>query len=205
MPVEHSELVLRRALDGDSEARRDLLDRFRPLMRLVAARYARRVLSHRFDESDLVQITCLEAFKGFKQFAGGSLGEFQGWPEAILERQSLGQWRRHTAQKRDFRRENEGQALDAKLSFAWSAGRTGRSPAEELISGEVAIIIASALERLDADHRTVLELRFIEQRKIREMADLLQVSTGTVAGRLRRGLEHLQQLLPDELRELLEV
>jgi len=201
MAAEQSELILRRAVAGDSQARRDLLNRFRPLMRLVAARHARRVLSHRFDESDLVQITCLEAFKSFKQFAGGSMVEFQSWLEAILERQMLGQWRRHTAQKRDFRRESRDDELDTRLSFVWAGGR---SPAEELISGEVALILADALERLDADYRVVLEMRFIDQRKIREIAEHLQVSTGVVAGRLRRGLEHLQQLLPVELRELLE-
>lgn len=204
MVAEQSELVLRRALAGDSEARHDLLNKFRPLMRLVAARHTRRVLSHRFDESDLVQITCLEAIESFKQFAGSSLAEFQGWLEAILKRQLLCQWRRHTAQKRDFRREVGEDELDTSLSFVWAAERSGRSPAEELISGEVAILIAEALQRLDADYRVALELRFIDQRKIREIAEHLQVSTGVVAGRLRRGLDHLQQLLPGELRDLLE-
>ena len=204
MAAEHSDLVLQRALDGDSAARRDLLDKFRPLMRLVAARHTRRVLSHRFDESDVVQLTCLEAFRSFRQFAGNSLHEFQGWLEAILERQLLGQWRQHTAKKRDFRRDLGGTELDAGFSFIWSANKSQpRSAADELIRGEVAMMVADALERLDTEHRVVLEMRFIDQRKLREIAELLGVSPGVVAGRLRRGLEQLQLLLPEELKELL--
>jgi RNA polymerase sigma-70 factor (ECF subfamily) len=173
-------------------------------MRLVAARHARRVLRHRFDESDVVQITCLEAFRCFKQFAGSSLAEFQSWLEGILERQLMGQWRQHTAKKRDFRREATHDEADARLSFVWSArNATARSPADELICGEVAMMMAEALESLDADYRIVLEMRFIDQQKLREIAEKLEVSTGVVAGRLRRGLEQLQQLLPTELRELL--
>lgn len=198
-----SELILQQAITGDSTARRALVGKYRPLVRLIAARHARRLMGRRYDESDLVQITCLEAYRGFAGFNGATLAEFQSWLESILERQLVRLWRKNTAQKRDIRREASWEMDRSGLSFVWGGG-SDQDPAQDLISGEVAVILAAALDQLPPEYRQVLEMRFIDQLKIRSIAERLEVSTGVVAGRLRRGLEELQQLLPDQISALLE-
>ena len=78
----------------------------------------------------------------------------------------MGQWRHHAAQKRDSCRETNGEELDAKLSFVWAQGNaSARSAADEPISGELAMMMANALERLDVHYCIVLEMRFIDQRR----------------------------------------
>ena len=195
--------VFREAMSGDSSARRELLGKYRPLLRLIAARHARRVVSHRFDESDVVQLTFAEALRTFPSFRGASREELAAWLQSILENNLVRLWRNNAAAKRDYRREfARGDRAD-DLSFAWCAAPTD-SPARNLLRGEIALLLAQALEHLPHEYRVAVEQRFIDGRRMREIAEQLETSVGVVAGRLRRGLELLRDRLPDELQEFLE-
>jgi RNA polymerase sigma-70 factor (ECF subfamily) len=194
--------VFREALQGDSSAIRSLLGGYRPLLRLVAARHARKVVSYRFDESDVVQVTLVEAFQGFEGFRGESKAELTAWLERILERSLVRIWRRHAATRRDYRREIATDPRASGLSFAWGVDHQD-DPAQNLIRGEVAVLLAQALEKLPEEYRVTLELRFIDGQRIRDVAEQLDASVGVIAGRLRRGLEMLRELLPSELQDLM--
>ena len=52
--------------------------------------------------------------------------------------------------------------------------------------------LAQALEVLPVTHREVLTLRFEEEMKLEEIAEILGAPLSTVKTRLRRGLEHLR-------------
>lgn len=196
--------VFKQAIGGDSDAWGTLLGRYRPLLRLVAARYARRVVSHRFDESDVVQMTCTEALRSSEHFRGESREEFEKWLESILQNKLISLWRNHAAAKRDYRREVVTGDQSGDLSFVWSSGAE-KDPVSNIIRGEVAILLAQAIEQLPDEYRSTIELRFIDGMRIRDVADQLNVSVGVVAGRLRRGLQILRKSLPKELGELTEV
>lgn len=203
MILEPKSEILRLAVAGDRTALSELIGRYRPLVRLIAARHARRVLGQTHDESDVVQMTCLEALTGFDGFRGNTEGEFAAWLEGILERTLLRLWRHSTAQKRDFRRDRAELDSKVQLAFGW-ARSVQVDPVEQIIAGEMAILLASALEELPSEYRGAIELRFVDGLKLREAAEKLNVSVGTVAGRLRRGIEMLHRHLPSELGELLE-
>lgn len=194
--------VIRRAIDGESEAWRTILEKYRPLLRLIAARYARRIVSHRFDESDVVQITCVEVLRSYRGFRGKSQAELEGWLESILQNNVVRLWRNHSAATRDYRREVVRDETSSGLSFLWNTNDK-QDPARNLVHGEVALLLAQALEQLPDEYRTALELRFIDGKKIRDVAEHLDTTIGVVAGRLRRGLECLRDLLPEELRDLI--
>lgn len=194
--------VFRDAMQGESSARRSLLGGYRPLLRLVAARHARKVVNCRFDESDVVQVTLIEAFRGFEGFRGDSRKELTAWLERILERSLVRMWRKHATTRRDYRREVATDSRTSGLSFVWGADDL-QDPAQSLIRGEMAVLLAQALEQLPEDYRVVLESRFIDGRRIRDVAEQLGVSVGVVAGRLRRGLEMLRELLPSELQSMM--
>ncbi|MGB4739721.1 MAG: hypothetical protein WBH50_16115, partial [Fuerstiella sp.] len=73
---------IRRAVAGDRGAQEVLFINCRPLVRLVRLvirRQIREIFPSRFDESDIVQQTCLEAFGAFSSFKGRSCGEFLKW------------------------------------------------------------------------------------------------------------------------------
>ncbi|WP_158262556.1 MULTISPECIES: RNA polymerase sigma factor [Pirellulaceae] len=195
--------VFHEAMTGDSGAWRALVGRYRPLLRLVAARHARRMVSNRYDESDVVQMTCVEALRGFHGFQGESREELEAWLENILEDNIVRMWRNHSASPRDFRREVDADEHTGGLSFVWNT-RAGQDPARHLVRGEVAIMLAQALEKLPDEYRATLEMRFIDGRLMKEVAAELDTTVAVVAGRLRRGLKTLRELFPAELQELME-
>lgn len=91
----------------------------------------------------------------------------------------------------------------SRIIDTWCAAPTD-SPARNLLRGEIALLLAQALEQLPHEYRVAVEQRFIDGRRMREIAEQLETSVGVVAGRLRRGLELLRDRLPDELQEFLE-
>jgi RNA polymerase sigma-70 factor, ECF subfamily len=58
--------------------------------------------------------------------------------------------------------------------------------------------VLAALAALSPDHRAVIVLRHFLEYTPGEIASLLELPRGTVNSRLRRGLDHLAELLPEE-------
>jgi RNA polymerase sigma-70 factor (ECF subfamily) len=82
----------------------------------------------------------------------------------------------------------------------------GESPATRLPSGERPVLdgimdrersgrLAQALELLPVSQREVLTLRFEEEMKLEEIADVIDAPLSTVKTRLRRGLDRLRNTL----------
>ena len=53
---------------GDDQAKAELVGRFRSYLRLLANIHVKPLLQAKFDESDIVQETCLQAALSFDQF-----------------------------------------------------------------------------------------------------------------------------------------
>jgi len=102
-------LALARA--GDQDALGEVLEGYRQYLRLLAGSRVGKELRARFDPSDLVQETLLEAHRDFPQFQGENRAELAGWLRQILLRNLADQCKHHQSQKRDVGRE---QPLESK-------------------------------------------------------------------------------------------
>lgn len=161
----------------------------------------------RFDESDVVQLTCFEAYRSFEGFRGTTDGELLAWLQTILRRKLASLVEHHSLQKRDYRREaplRDGppdSRLSSGLSLVWNRpAAKGPGPVSQVITGERAVHLALALDQLPSKQRRAIQLRFLEAWKLREIAEEMRTTTGCVAGWLRQGLRDLEQLLSDDLR-----
>jgi RNA polymerase sigma-70 factor, ECF subfamily len=67
-----------------------------------------------------------------------------------------------------------------------------RDPLEQLLEFERGAALAAALEGLPVIHREVLVLRFEEEMKLEEIAEVIDVPLSTVKSRLLRALESLR-------------
>ena len=76
--------LLTRAREGDAEAAGTLLQKYQPYLRLMAQRQLDSAVNARLDPSDVVQQTCLEAFRDLTGFRGQSVGELLAWLRRIL-------------------------------------------------------------------------------------------------------------------------
>lgn len=62
-------------------------------------------------------------------------------------------------------------------------------------------VLIDALMSLDEKHRLPLQLRYIEEYSVAEVARMLRIPQGTVKSRLARGREKLRALLDEEVFE----
>ena len=183
--------------DGDMEAADSLLKRYRPYLRIIAQRAMRQMFRTKFDESDIVQQTCLDAFNGISSFRGETSAEFSGWISKILHRNLTTLVRNHTAKKRDVRRELPLLTPAGEASLEWYVPTTtSNGPVSVFLQGELALVLAKAMSKLSEDQRTAVQLRFLEGLKIREIADEMDMSTPVVARLITGGIDTLRRNLP---------
>ena len=78
----------------------------------------------------------------------------------------------------------------------------GASPFDSAVQEEIRARIEEELRQVPEPYRTALVLRDIEELSYEEIAQVLQVSLGTVKSRLMRGREALRKRLEPHIRDL---
>lgn len=188
-----SELLARNRA-GDSSALGELLQVYRPYLRIIAERKLGPKLAVRVEASDVVQQTWMEAAKAFPNFAGSTEPELSAWLAAILDRNVQNLVRDNRAAKRDIRRE-EAPAGSATLS--WGGARQASTPSKKAIQGERALRLAAAIEELPDEQRTAIVMRHLQEKSLDDIAKELDRSKSAIAGLLYRGLRSLREKIPE--------
>lgn len=91
-----------------------------------------------------------------------------------------------------------GPALGLKDSLV----DEGNSPFENLLHEEVRERVEAELRKVSEPYRTTVILRDLEDMSYEEIAEITQVSLGTVKSRLTRGRDALRQRLKAYVREV---
>jgi RNA polymerase sigma-70 factor (ECF subfamily) len=183
-------------MEPDAEAHGRLLERFREYLRLLARMQLGPRLQGKFDPSDVVQQTLLEAFAKRDQFRGGET-ERPAWLRQILAHNLADALRGFGQDKRDARRE---RSLDAAIQEsserlgAWLAAEQS-SPSQRAERQEDVVRLAQALAQLPEDNREALVLHYCEALPLVEVAGRMGRTTASVAGLLKRGLKRLREVL----------
>jgi len=193
-PEAELQRLLELAKKGDPDALGELLQSFREHLRTMAGDRISENLQARVDESDLVQQSCLSAFRNFERFAGESLPEFLAWLRQIHERNISDTIRDHAVyHKRAVSREQP-------LGDASQAPQMSRadSPSHQAIQTENAAKVVAALEQLPESQREAVRLRHLEGCSLAEIAQRISRSEDATAGLVRRGLAKLRTKLKSE-------
>src|SRR5262245_30110079 len=135
--------ALQRARQGDSQAAGELLESFRPYVRVIVHGLRDRRVQARLDDSDLIQDALLEAHRSFPDFRGTTVAELTVWLRQIVLR-SAGHTLRNQlgTDKRNPAREQHGTAGRDVLADS------GSSPSAVAIRQEQALRMAEALALL---------------------------------------------------------
>ena len=190
--------LLERAGRGDRAAFAELFAAHEePLRRAVAWRLDRR-LAARFDVSDVLQETALEAARRLAEYAQNPAMPFGLWLRWLAREKLLQLERVHFAQMRTVTREAPPLPIDS--SAAVVRGLLGRepSPSRAVADAELAERLRFAMQQLDDDERDVILWRHFEQLSNRDIAQLLGVTEAAAGKRYIRALERLRGLLADE-------
>jgi RNA polymerase sigma-70 factor (ECF subfamily) len=181
---------------GDSDAANRLLRHYEPWLRLLARQQFESRFAAKFDPSDIVQQTMLEAVKAFPQFRGATGAEFAAWLRQILSRALAHEIRRYAGtQKRDLDRERSlDETLDeASQRLGDMLPASGTSPSQRVIRAEQQVRLAAVLERLPDDYREVIVLRHLEGLSHDEIAARMGRNPGAVRMLWVRALAKLRE------------
>jgi RNA polymerase sigma-70 factor, ECF subfamily len=153
------------------------------------------ILSDTADAADVTQEVFLRAFRGIRGFRRGS--SLKTWLYRISVRQALNHrrwcWRHHRQQiSVDADADRTGCTLDLRDTEA--------TPFEQYASQEMQTKVRQALAAVPAIFRSAVILRDLEGLSYEEVAEVLEVSVGTVKSRILRGRRMLKEILDPLLR-----
>jgi RNA polymerase sigma-70 factor (ECF subfamily) len=181
-------------IDGDGP-----LWRFRPYLLMLARMEQDDALQAKFDASDVVQQTLLEAHQSLASYRGQSDREMAAWLRKILARNMADELRKFRRQKRNVQMEASLAASLDQSSIRlekWLAD-DGESPSVCAIANEQLVALAEALLQLPEDQRRAVQWHHLHGLPSAEVAKRMERTEVAVAGLLRRGLARLRQLMAE--------
>lgn len=189
-----SELI-RRAREGDDEARDQLFETCRSYLGFVARSQVETWLRVKVDASDLVQETMLEAHRDFERFAGGSQQEWLGWLRKILTHNAADFVRhyRGTAKRQARREVRFADPADTMAHGPPEPAAEGISPSQEFLLHDDQLRMAAALEQLTPDHQEVIILRNLQRLPFNEVAERMNRTRPAVQMLWMRAIKKLQE------------
>jgi len=142
------------------------------------------------DAADLTQEAFIKVMEAIGSF--GHRSGFYTWLFRIAVNLTLSH-RRKSGRRRTLSMHSDGSD-NATAPEQWleSADDTPDKAAEDAERHE---LVAEALETLDEEHRTVIVLRDLQSLDYREIAEILDVPTGTIKSRLHRARLALREKL----------
>src|SRR5277367_2156919 len=158
---------------------------------------ALRLVSDPADAGDIVQEVFLKVFRNIGSFRGRSSLRTWIYRIAVNEAHNRRRWlfrHRHN----EICLEDDNPHLDTPCER--SLPDDDPSPFDRALNSERHALIESALERINPCFRAAVVLRDIEDLNYEEIAEILQISIGTVKSRILRGREGLRQRLAESLR-----
>ncbi|HRX86714.1 MAG TPA: RNA polymerase sigma factor [Phycisphaerae bacterium] len=174
--------LLQRAVEGDANALRTLLERFGGEVRQRIRGKVDKRWQALLDEDDVMQVTYLEAFLHIDQLTARDTASFVAWLTRIAENALRDAVRGLTRQKRPdpAKRLVAAASTDSYVGLLDCLGITTTTPSREVNRRDLAALIEAAVERLPDDYRTAVRMYDLEGRTVADVAAVMGRSAGAV-------------------------
>jgi RNA polymerase sigma-70 factor (ECF subfamily) len=186
---------------GDEEAKAVLLGCFRPYLRLLSDLHVRPLLQAKFDASDIVQETCLQAAVSLDEFQGDNEQQFAAWLRQIMANRGAWMARKYLGtEKRDVRLEQrlQNQLEQSSIDIAKFIPDRNSTPSEQVMRRERSVLLADAMDQVQGEQREVLIMHGLQGKSIAEVAKSMRRSEASVWKLWARGLQALRKTTGDE-------
>jgi RNA polymerase sigma-70 factor, ECF subfamily len=184
---------------GSEEAYAWLIGEFhQPIYSLVY-----RILTDPADAADTTQEVFLKVFRGMKHFNGQS--SLKTWIYRIAVHEASNRrrwWFRHKARETSMEPLENTATQGSGLAMQESLVDEGDSPFDSVAHAEVRARVEEELRKIPEPYRSTVILRDLEEMSYEEIAEVLDISLGTVKSRLTRGREALRRRLTEYIREV---
>ena len=162
-----------------------------------------RVINDPADAADTTQDVFLKVFRGMKHFHGGS--SLKTWIYRIALHEAANRrrwWFRHKAKETSIEPTESDSPGVGESAMQLALTDHADSPFDSVAHREVQHRVEEELRKIPEPYRTALILRDLEEMSYEEIAEVLEISLGTVKSRLTRGRDALRQRLAPYVREV---
>jgi len=187
------ELLVREVLGGESGSFDTLVRRYQSVVYAVSYRLVR----NREDALDIAQEVFIKAFRSLHTWQ--PTGAFKSWLLRIATNMSIDHLRRRSRMPAFVERDAIGQlepdAVDERARI--------KEPSERASESELGSMIQSAVDKLPGRQRTIFILRHYEGLSLKEIAEIMNCTEGTVKTHLFRATGKLRDELDDVRRDFM--
>src|SRR5256714_5531439 len=145
------------------------------------------------DAEDLVQGTCLKAYRAFGSFQAGT--NLKAWLYRILTNTFINSYRSRKRRPEQTELDEVEDLYLYRHLGGLEAAAAGRSAEEEVLDHFTETDVKEAIESLPEQFRMAVLLADVEGFSYKEIAEILAIPIGTVMSRLHRGRKALQKAL----------
>jgi RNA polymerase sigma-70 factor, ECF subfamily len=154
---------------------------------------ALRLTKNERDAEDLVQDTCMRAYRFFDKFERGT--NMKAWLFKILTNTFINRYRRRV-KERSVVEGVEREAVHERF-ISRDATDFAANPEQYFFDRLLSDDVLRAIDALPIDFRLVVILADLQEFSYKEIAEILECPVGTVMSRLFRGRKLLQKTLRD--------
>lgn len=175
--------LIRKAKRGDMHAFEELILKHEKIVYNLALR----MMNHSEDAKDISQEVFLKAYRSLCNFDERSA--FSTWLYRITHNTCIDEMRKRKGKQNyslEEELENEAGSMQRQIADE------GDTPEESLLREEQKSEILQALDNLSAEHKAAIVLRDVKGLSYEEIAEILEVSLGTVKSRISRGRNQLK-------------
>jgi RNA polymerase sigma-70 factor (ECF subfamily) len=180
---ENDDQLIQKVQEGDNYAFDLLVKRYQRKIYFLAYR----MVKNHDNADDIAQDTFINAYSAIGSFKAGY--SFYTWLYRICMNLSINFLKRQKFMIPESQFEEDTNPLEKEA--------TRVDPADHLASKELEMKIDRALNSLPPKFKAVLILRIYEDLSYEEIAQTLNISTGTVMSRLFRARERMQEMLKE--------
>jgi len=162
-----------------------------------------RIVNDPADAADTTQEVFLKVFRGMRQFHGES--SLKTWIYRIALHEAANRrrwWFRHKAKETSIEPVDSDVPGIGEHAMQMALTDHADSPFDSVAHREVQQRVEEELRKVPEPYRTTLILRDLEEMSYEEIAEVLEISLGTVKSRLTRGRDALRQRLASYVREV---
>lgn len=154
---------------------------------------ALRLTKNEKDAEDLVQDTCMRAYRFFDKFERGT--NIKAWLFKILTNTFINRYRRKLKERSVVEGSTQEEVHQQFISR--DATEFAANPEQYFFDRLLSDDVLRAIDLLPIDFRLVVILADLQEFSYREISEILNCPVGTVMSRLFRGRKLLQKMLRD--------
>ncbi len=181
---------VRRAVEGDQDAFRQLVEAFQGRVFRVVVHVLR---CDRTRAEDCCQEVFLRVFRGLADFDGSD--RVGAWIHTIATNVAISEYRKDRALKRNRRTFSLDAPVAGSEDLTMDPPGKERRPEEVVHHSQFAARVRECVDQLPDEFRLAVVLRDLQGLSYEEIGESLGIAPGTVRSRIHRGRVLLQQML----------